>query len=271
MKLNELKNKVNKTSNFKTIYKLERKLNLKSLFVFTLISVALLVLVVGLYPVFETMLQNLDNPQFLLNNDLISYYNAQVSQQWILLPLIYAAYVGYNLVVNNFRSGSSVILYTQNLSREKIIGAKLLRLILNILILNIVSAAAGFVTLSIINFNAVNIVNFLIFTLMLTVVSLVMAFLMFGLSLIYLKKISPFISIALPIILIFVSSIGLMVETVDFLKYASPTSIIRAEGAGNVLVNGFSSVNLIALAIWGVISLVSLLAGYISFKRKDLI
>lgn len=273
MKLNELKKQQTKnTTPFGALFKLERKLNLKSLLLFTAICAWLIVITFAIYPIMKEQFSQLPNiPAELLGlQDVNSYFTMQIGQNWILLALIIGSYLGYQLVAGNFRNGSSVFLYTQNLSRNQILGAKFLRMLINIVIFNVICAIVGFIGVSILEFGAVDILNYLIYTLLMILMSLQMGILMFGLTTIYLKKIAPFFSFALPILLMVFSSLSYISESVEFLKYLSPSSVMTSLSS-NILITGFNSVDFISLGVWTLIPLIVLISGIINFNKKDLI
>lgn len=273
MKLNELKKQqVKNVTPFGTLFKLERKLNFKSLLLFTGICAWLIIITIAIYPIMKDQLSQLtDVPAELLGvQDVRAYFTMQIGQNWIMLALILGSYLGYQLVASNFRNGSSVLLYSQNLSRNQILGVKLLRMFINLLIFNIICAIVGFIGVSILDFGAVNVGNYLIYTLLMTIMSFQMGLLMFGLTTIYLKKIAPFFSFALPILLLVFSSLSLISSSVEFLKYISPSSIMTSI-SNSILVSGFSNVDFISLAVWTVAPILVLIAGFVNFNKKDLI
>jgi len=271
MKLKELNSKkIKKNTPCKTLFKLERRLNYKSLIIFTAISVFFIALTLALYPIMKERLS--EAPSGMLGLQSIgSFFVMQVGQNWIMLGLILGSFLGYQLLAGNFRTNSNTLLYSQNLSRKQILSVKLSRLVINILIFNVICAVAGFIGISIIEFGEVNILNYLLYTFLITLMCLQIGIFMFGLTAIFLKRIAPFFSFALPILLLIFSSLALITEEVEFIKYISPSSIIEFSGTTNILTAGLGSINILSLVIWTVIPVVILVYGVMNFNKKDLV
>jgi ABC-type transport system involved in multi-copper enzyme maturation permease subunit len=256
------------------LYNLERKLNLTMLLIFAVITGILIFITLILYPQIKEgyselsgMFENsgIDFAAIIGVENISSYFTMQSAQNWGMLAAVYAAVLGNKLVASNFKEGSSTYLYSLNMSRTKILNNKLLRLVINIVIFNIICAIFAVIALYIVG-ESFNLVNMLIYTLFSILVTLQIGVLTFALTAIT-NKISTFIAVLLPIALGIISSLALMSENLKFLKYFGPFETLFS----NVLIDGFGAINYVIFALWTAIPVLTLIYSYIRFNKKDLI
>lgn len=284
MKLTDLKKKDLKKLNNQhknALLKLERKTNLMPLLVFSLIAIVLVGIILATYPLIKDVLPKMfdsypeEIKQLLLSltgsGDYSNYFTMQMGQTWGLLTVIYGSYLGYYLISNNFKGKSSTLLYSLNLSRNKIVFAKIYRILINTIIFNgLIGICSGAITyfLDIPNFNYVNL---LIYTLFMIIIGLQSALFIFGIALLNPKKVSAVLSFLVPVILYFFATISLADESLKIFSYLTPVSAVFIEGSKNIINSGFVGVNYLLVAVWTIIPLVLLLKGLIKFNKSDLI
>ena len=250
------------------LYKLERKINFNELMIFIAVNFVMILICFVVYPIFKDSFADVVEVTMpYLDMSLSSYYTTQVLMSWVLIGTIYAAVLGFQLVTNNFKNSSSNLLYTLNLSRNQILNAKLLRLVVNIAIFNAASALFSLIGLLALGINEINFANFFLSALMCLLVCLIIGLISFALSALFTKKYSMFTSIIIPVFLLLLSNISLISNKLVAFDYFTPLSLTMK----NITENGFSEINFIIVGIWSVIALGLLALGYITFNKKDLV
>ncbi len=279
MKLNELK-ATKRTRKPQPLYAMERRQNLVPLLGFALVAAFLAVVTLAVYPQMETMLPGMISslPQemqemflsLMGGESFANFYVMQMGQTWGMVAIIYASYLGYSLVASNFKNNSSTMLYTLNLSRNKIIANKLVRLVINIVLFNVFVGLATLITTLVLGETGFNLWNIGVFTLFMTIASLQLAIILFGICLMNPKKSSQILSILIPVVLFFLSFIGLLDESLNFILYLSPISALF-NTTNTILATGFANINYVLVSIWDAIALVLLVVGLVQFNKKDFI
>lgn len=278
MKLKDLKIKHKSKA---PLYKMERKLNFMPLLIFTLVSVFLLVTSIAVYPVIKDLMpQMLEGlppelaqiiEQSMGGTTFAGFFATQVAPTWSLIAVIYAGYLAYNLISSNFKGKSSVMLYSLNLSRGKIVFSKVLRFLINNAVLNLFMGVVTLAGALILGQVGQILVNIGIFTLIMTLASALIGFAVFGVCLSNPKKISGFIVIFVAVVLYFVSMLGALDGSLALLSYLSPMGAFTLQTGETILETGFANVNYLLLAAWAVVGAVSFIVGFVSFKNKDLV
>lgn len=280
MKLNQLKSS-NKNQKPKPLYKMERKINFLPMLTFALITSFLVVITLLVFPLMEELLPNMlvDMPQELQEMILslsggasfADYFLTQMGQIWGMVTVIYGSYLGYQLVSSNFKGNSSTMLYSLNLSRNQIVKSKLVRLVINNAIFNLALGAVAVLTTLLMGYNEINLLNIAIMTLFMMIAGIQSALLLFGIALFEPKKMSAVLSILIPVVLFFFSTIAYAGNDLLAFAYLSPMGFIVPVADINIVTNGFAAVNYWIAGMWTIIPLVLLVIGLIKFNKKDLI
>lgn len=280
MKLNELKKSKIKITNNNPLFGVERKNNFMPLLVFALITAGLAILVLAVYPLIDTMLEELASAfppemqasiiEVVGGGSFEDYFAMQMGQNWGLVSVIYGAYLGFHLVSYNFKGSSSTMLYSLNLSRGQIVRSKLLRLVLNSIWFNVivgVIAVAGAYIMG----QQVDLLNSAIFVGLMSLATMQIAIALFGITLIDPKKMNSVVSILVPVVLFFFSVVALMEESLKWLAYLSPiSSVLVTLDASSVLTTGLAQIDYLLVAVWTIVPLLLLGIGFAKFNKKDL-
>lgn len=276
MKLNELK-KEQKQSKLSPLYKLERKANYKSLIVFSVIISFLLFLTMALFNFVEPLMAELvkmfegqpEMQELFATQELKigTYFVSEAGSFWALLAAIYGSFLGYKLINGNLKNGSSEVLYTQNASRTQIVKHKLIRLIINVAILNVVCGLVGLVAMLIWGYGQFSILNYLGYMLFVLILTMQVAVLSFSIALLVKQKYSSVLSVLVALGLFLIANLGLMGESFEVFNYLTPFAVALAD----LIESGFGVVNYISIAIWTVIPVVTLIFGIKSYKNTDLV
>lgn len=269
-----------KKCNLSPLYRLERNTNFKSLLIFSLVTAAMIVLAIGMYGMMTDVMESVISAfgeetatyleEIMGSNDFNSYFIMHIGEWWGLFAVIYGSFLGYQLVAANFRNNSSTMLYSLNLTRNNILNTKFVRLTINSVLFNIflgITSLAGVFAFG----YSVNILNLCVYTLFMLIITLLSGLIMFAVTVLLPKKLSPVLSIVLPIILVFFSSLALMDKNLDFFAYFSPISLAFTTGPKNILTTGFADVNYYILALWTILPVVLTIIAYKKFGEKDLI
>ena len=266
MKLNYLKNFNKKKNELSPLYKMERKQNYKTLIWVSILTVLTMLLVVFLFDHLDAFIETPTTMSFK------EYFSMTGKEVWGIFGVVYGAYLGFIIIADNFNNGSSQLLYTQNASRNKILYHKLLRLFINLVILNVVVGVFtyGFVVM-LQGFNAIDLINYLIYALVMFIMSLQAAVLSFGLTLFLRKKISTAVSILVPFVLTTISLIVVVDNSIIWLAMVSPLSVVIRNDTLDVLLNGFAGINLMAMTLWSFVPLFILPFAFIKFNKSDLV
>lgn len=276
MKLNELK-KEQKQSKLSPLYKLERKANYKSLIVFSVIISFLLFLTMALFNFVEPLMAELvkmfegqpEMQELFATQELKigTYFVSEAGSFWALLAAIYGSFLGYKLINGNLKNGSFEILYTQNASRTQIVKHKLIRLIINVAILNVVCGLVGLVAMLIWGYGQFSVLNYLGYMLFVLILTMQVAVLSFSIALLVKQKYSSVLSVLVALGLFLIANLGLMGESFEVFNYLTPFAVALAD----LIESGFGVVNYISIAIWTVIPVVTLIFGIKSYKNTDLV
>ena len=276
MKLNELK-KEQKQSKLSPLYKLERKANYKSLIVFSVIISFLLFLTMALFNFVEPLMAELvkmfegqpEMQELFATQELKigTYFVSEAGSFWALLAAIYGSFLGYKLINGNLKNGSSEVLYTQNASRTQIVKHKLIRLIINVAILNVVCGLVGLVAMLIWGYGQFSVLNYLGYMLFVLILTMQVAVLSFSIALLVKQKYSSVLSVLVALGLFLIANLGIMGESFEVFNYLTPFAVALAD----LIESGFGVVNYISIAIWTVIPVVTLIFGIKSYKNTDLV
>ena len=156
----------------KPLFKIERKNNLISFIVFSLIVGALCFLTIALFPVLKDLLADLAKESagtgfedmFKMDN-ITDYFTSNMFQMWGLFGMIYAGVLAVRLTSNNFKDGSYELIYSLNISRTKIVITKLITLLIYLTTFSLTVAVFNYVGLIIFaGISGFSTLNFLYFS-----------------------------------------------------------------------------------------------------------
>jgi ABC-2 type transport system permease protein len=197
------------------IYIWEFKMSLKSLLYWTIALIAILIVFMSFFnsvsqnaSVYENLLKNFPKQMraalgfstFKLNN-LLDYYGYLFSYI-LLIGSIYAMKSGISILSEEIRSKTSDFLLAKPVKRTSIINAKLLCVLTNLLLQNLVYLLAAFLTLNYYKKDSFSIKSFILINLSLLLVQLF--FVSFGLIVsVLMKKIKTVMPITLGIVFFF--------------------------------------------------------------------
>ena len=255
MKLSELK----KEKKFKVppLYALERKNNLKALIIFSAVSAILVFVIVAMFNLMEDALKMMEgmfenNPELkeqiaelIGSQNIATYFVLQAGQMWGLLGIIYAAFLGCKLVGENLKDGSYEMLYTQNVSRTKIVLNKFVRLVINLLIFNAICGIFGLVGMLIWGYGQFNVLNYFVYWLFLIVMSVQAGAISFAFALFGKRKYTTFLSVVVAVAFYFIAYLGIAGSNFEFLSYLTPFAVVLAD----VVNSGLTVVNYWSLAM----------------------
>lgn len=276
MKLSEVKSTNSKK--LSPLFKLERNLNYKALIIFSLVAGILLFINIALFPMMDSVLKGMakyfeGNPELqevvesLGNMSIGTYFSAQASQAWVFIGAIYAGFLGCRLINSNFKDGSYEMLYTQNISRTKIVVNKLLRLVINVVLFNLVCAIFGIVSLAIWGKGQFQFLNFFGYFIFAVVATLQVGVFSFALALLGRRKYTTLLSVLVAVVFYIFANIASGGSSLQFIEYFTPLAVSFADVVGS----GFKVVNYYSFAIWFVVPAVLLFFGIKNYKNTDLI
>lgn len=184
----------------------------------------------------------------------------------LLMAAIHAVILGANIISKEERDKTSEFLMVKPVSRDKIIGQKLLAALLNIIILNIISLSSSIAIVNQFgkgeNFNKdillLTIGMFLVQVLFLSIGSALAA---------YYKDTKKSVSLSTSILLIafFMSIMIDLSENFQWLKYLTPFKYFEAK---NVMYGGGLDTSFIIISI--VLSVILTISTFVFYKRRDL-
>lgn len=279
MKLSEMKNENKSSKNLSPLYVLERKINLKTLIIFTVVSALLLFLVVAMFPLMEDALAQIkemfkDNPEMQQTiveimgaQNIGAYFVMQGGQIWGLVACIYAAVLGCTLICGNLKDGSYEMLYTQNVSRAQIIKHKFFRMLINLTIFNLTCGLVGLIAMLIWGYGEFNVLNYFVYLLFVIIMTIQIGSLSFGLALLGKRKYTVFLSVVMAVAFYFLATLGIAGENFEFFNYLTPFAV----AFNDVLNLGIGSINYWSVGIWTVVPTVLVLLGLKSYKNSDLV
>lgn len=258
--------------------KREFKLNLKSLIIWTSILLSILVMVFLVYPAMKIDQASMDKllksfPPAMLkvfNMDVVSITSVSgwfSTEGYMMVTLIggcYASLLGANILLKEESDKTIEFLYSKPISRNRIIGAKIMVGLLYILIFNIMIGLTTYLSFSL--------ANDLILDrwLYMTILPLFMQYLFFFVSLFistYYNKTKKMMGISLGLVLgtYFLQTLSMMSNKIEFLKYFSPYEYFSSR---YIILNGHLNYGYLVLAI--VIVLVAIAGTYYNYNKKEL-
>lgn len=260
------------------MFKREFKINLKSLIIWTLIIVFVLVIAFLIYPSLITDTVNLEElvntmPKEILeifNMDTISLNSVSgwlLTEGYLFINLVgscFFAILGGTILLKEQSDGTIDFLFAKPIKKSKIVTSKLLTGIIYILIFNTI--------ISVTNFIGLNLSNDFDFThwILISVAPIFIHLFFFVLAMFvsnFFKKTNKSLTFNIGLVLgtYLIGVISLMSEKLEFLKYLSPFEYINSKTI--VTDNCLNGYNLILLTIYIIVCLIGL---YKTYNKKEL-
>ena len=263
-----------------TIFIREWKRNRKSLFIWSFSISILQFLQISVYPSFAENLESTKEflqalPEGLLKAfamdqlDIVNILEYFGFKAYLLLTLfggIFAILLAANILVKEESDKTIEFLLTKPVTRINIVTQKLLLILLNIFLFNLIIAAVSYVSFEVYKTEDYSLrIFFLLFAgaflLHLTFAGIGLA------SSAFLRKTKTVYPLAIEIVLItyFLNIIANMTEKLDFLKYFSPFKYVDAP---DIVING--RIDTVYLFIMFVLIAVSIGFTYFYYQKKDI-
>jgi ABC-2 type transport system permease protein len=262
------------------IFKRELKRNLKSLIIWSIVLSGLIILTLSIYPQFAEQQKEMTKlleayPEsikkaFGMNElnmgDLMGFYGVEIYMMTTLLGSIYSAILASNILAKEENEKTIEFLLSKPVTRSRIVTEKLLAVLVNILIFNVVSAIA-----SIIGFQFAKDPDVPTDTFSLLIAATILLHLTFGAIAFMLsslmKKTRNILSVSLGIVLAayFMNVMAGISEDLEFLKYISPFKYVDAAS----IIND-NEIEPLYIFIMAAVILISIFTSYMIYRKKDI-
>lgn len=266
------------------IFKMEVKKGLKSLGIWSVVCISLIILFMSMFPSMkDSGMQELVNtkmdamppalleafnlkdvPDFSKLNEYFSY----VFQYIVIAGAIYAGILGSKSLIKEESEGTIEFLYAQPVSREKIVTTKILSSLALFYLFVIIMAIA-----SILMSLVVKPSDLKFFDMLLDIKTLFSGFFLVGLVfmclgfltsvLVHHLRLATTVSIGTFFVTYLLGIFSSMIDKLEFLKYFSPFNYAVPS---EIIRNGFDIVNIVLALL---IIIVSLLTTYLLYRKKD--
>lgn len=255
------------------VFKMELKRSLKSLLAWC-ISISLFVyLIIILYPLVKDMYKNI--PKELLGfmeafggipENVVEYFAIEGGMILQIVGSIFASLIGFNIINQEERVKYSELVYTLPLPRKTFFFTKLSFTIFQIIVFSLsvtIFSILGFISVD--SFPYVG--NFLIYSLMNTMMLIMVAFLGFILACITKNATSPVLSMAIPLPLYIILLISSLSEN-KFLKSLKHITVFSFADPVNFLKKSIDF-EWISFSVFSMITILGLIYAYHLFKNRE--
>lgn len=255
------------------VFKMEFKRSLKGLISWTISVSMFLYLIIILYPLVKDMYSNI--PEELLvfietfggiPENVVEYFAVESGMLLQIVGSIFACLAGFNIINREEREKHSELVYSLPLSRQTFFFTKLLFVVFQIVCFSLIItifSILGFVTVG--SFPYVG--NFLLFSLMNTVMLLFIAFLGFTLACLIKNATTPMLAMAIPLplyILLIISSLSKN----KILKAFKHFSVFSIADPVNFL-KGTIDFQWISFLLYLLISIVGIFFSFTLFNNRE--
>lgn len=259
-----------------TVFGKEMRQGLLSLIIWTAATAFMVVICVVLFPEMKGQMEDvsdmfanmggftaafgMDRVSF---GDLMGFYAIECGNILGIGGGFYAAFLGISVLANEEKDRTAEFLLTHPVSRTRVLTEKLLAVILQVLIFNVVVAAGSVISIKLIGESA----EWEVFTLLhlaFLVLQLELACICFGISA-FLKRGSIGIGLGLAAVFYFVNIIYNISDDLDFLKYLTPYTYAEASA-----IVADKELNLTLMGIGIAAAVIGAAVGYIRYNRKDI-
>jgi len=253
----------------KHLFALQRKSTTNLFIIFAVVISVFAVLITALYPMMVDVVAIMpDALKSMISMNTIGEYFSAEGIEFVLLLAVFAAATAVSITTNEFKNGSYELIYTLNMSRGEIVRTKLLRLVANIVYMDVINFVVILVSMFIWGAGGFSVANLIIYFLIALVVTLQVGVLIFSLGLLNKKNFNAFGAMMVVIVMYLFSVISNMADKVEWLGYLSPIASLN----GSIMTEGFKGMftNGILLGVWSLISIVLLLVSAKKFQNDDL-
>lgn len=258
-----------------TIFRREMRSSLRSVLLWGLSISAVVVIIMGLFPrverranLFTQMLSGLELLTMALGIDKLEYatpmgfYGMEAGNIISLGGALFAGITGISLLAKEEGRHTSEFLMSHPVSRFWVVTQKLMALVLQIVLLNLIFFGFAFVAFSLVA-RPINMQELLNLHLAMTMMMLQIGGMMFGISAL-LRRESPALGIGIPLMFYFFNVLLNLNTELKFLRYVTPHYYAEA----GKIIGG--SIPWHFVQVGGLTALVFLLVGYIRYLTKDL-
>ncbi|WNS74903.1 ABC transporter permease subunit [Bacillus sp. DTU_2020_1000418_1_SI_GHA_SEK_038] len=262
------------------IFKREFRRGQKSLIIWSLVLAGLIIWLLSIFPQFaegqksmeslfdaypESMKQMFRMDQLNLGT-LIGFYGIEVYMMTTLLGSIYAALLASNILAKEENEKTIEFLLSKPVSRSQVVAEKLMAVIVNLFILNIVSTLSSIIGFQFAKDEAIPWDTFTLLTIATLLLHVTFAAIAFMFSSI-MRKTRNVLSVSLAVVIVsyFINIMSGLSEELDILKYFSPFKFVDAAN----IIND-QMIEPIYLILIGAIILISVSVSFMIYKKKDI-
>ena len=259
-----------------TIYIKELKQSFKSLCIWTA-SIAFMMLVCVL--LFPEMKGEMDSVSSLFANmggftaafgmdklsfgQLMGFYGIECGNVLGIGGGFFAALAGISVLANEEKERTAEFLLTHPISRVSIIAQKLLSVLTQVVVLNIVVVAVSLISAAVIN-ESFEMKEFILLHVAYLIMQLEISCICFGISA-FIRRGSIGIGLGLALAFYFMNLVCNMTEQAEFLRYITPYAYAEAS---NIISDGKLDTVLIAIGI--IIAVIGAAVGFVKYTKKDI-
>ena len=259
-----------------TIYIKELKQSFKSLCIWTA-SIAFMMLVCVL--LFPEMKGEMDSVSSIFANmggftaafgmdklsfgQLMGFYGIECGNVLGIGGGFFAALAGISVLANEEKERTAEFLLTHPISRVSIIAQKLLSVLTQVVVLNIVVVAVSLISAAVIN-ESFEMKEFILLHVAYLIMQLEISCICFGISA-FIRRGSIGIGLGLALAFYFMNLVCNMTEQAEFLRYITPYAYAEAS---NIISEGKLDTVLIVIGI--IIAVIGAAVGFIKYTKKDI-
>ena len=259
-----------------TIYIKELKQSFKSLCIWTA-SIAFMMLVCVL--LFPEMKGEMDSVSSIFANmggftaafgmdklsfgQLMGFYGIECGNVLGIGGGFFAALAGISVLANEEKERTAEFLLTHPISRISIIAQKLLSVLTQIVVLNIVVVAVSLISAAVIN-ESFEMKEFMLLHVAYLIMQLEISCICFGISA-FIKRGSIGIGLGLALAFYFMNLVCNMTEQAEFLRYITPYAYAEAS---NIISEARLDAVLIVIGI--IIAVIGAAVGFVKYTKKDI-
>lgn len=262
------------------LYLRELKRNSKSLIIWSVVLMALIVMMMSMFPSISKDSENINKllesyPKELLDafnmgeidfGDVFGYYSIEGYLFLTLFGSIYAILLSSGILSKEQGDKTIEFLLSKPILRKEIITSKLACFITNILIFNVLLSLSLFFSVKIFDDNEFNTKIFFLLSIAPLLLHLTFGTLGFFISL-FMKKSRQILSISLGMVLsmYFLSIIANISDKLEFLKYFTPFEYVNSAN----IIND-EKIKGIYLLIFLIVNVLSIFMTYLVYQKKDI-
>lgn len=259
-----------------TIYIKELKQSFKSLCIWTA-SIAFMMLVCVL--LFPEMKGEMDSVSSIFANmggftaafgmdklsfgQLMGFYGIECGNVLGIGGGFFAALAGISVLANEEKERTAEFLLTHPISRVSIIAQKLLSVLTQVVILNIVVVAVSLISAAVIN-ESFEMKEFILLHVAYLIMQLEISCICFGISA-FIRRGSIGIGLGLALAFYFMNLVCNMTEQAEFLRYITPYAYAEAS---NIISEARLDTLLIVIGI--IIAVIGAAVGFVKYTKKDI-